>query len=138
MSILKGRDLVVKFNDGLALGTTNNSIQVNTTYEEYYIKDKEGKQREFKEVSGSVSVEGLMVIGSSASSSTKDIGAAELMDIALVGSKVDIAFTLPSAKTPSGVPYSGEAWITDFSAGAPVDGQATYNASFSFDNLEKA
>jgi TP901-1 family phage major tail protein len=128
MSIQKGRAIFVKLSEEVILGATNHSLDISPEYEEYETKDTTGKQRSFKGFTGTVSIEGLM------ETTGTGLGASDVLALATTGEAVDVSIVGIPGKTST--TYTATAWITAFSIGAPVDGNATYNATLTFNDFE--
>lgn len=134
MAIQKGRAIFIQLNEDVVLGATNHTLDISPEYEEYETKDVPGKQRSFKGFTGTASVEGLVVTTPDASG----LGADEVLTMATTGAPVELTVAgVPNLQGDAQMTVkTATAWITAFSLGAPVDGNSTYNATFTFNELK--
>jgi hypothetical protein len=133
MAIQKGRAIFIQLSEDVVLGATNHTLDISPEYEEYETKDVPGKQRSFKGFTGTASVEGLVVTTPDASG----LGADEVLMMATTGTPVELSVCgIPNLQDDQMTVRTATAWITAFSVGAPVDGNATYNATFTFNELK--
>lgn len=133
MAIQKGRAIFIQLSEDVVLGATNHTLDISPEYEEYETKDVAGKQRSFKGFTGTASVEGLVVTTPDASG----LGADEVLMMATTGTPVELSVCgIPNLQDDQMTVRTARAWITAFGLGAPVDGNATYNATFTFNELK--
>jgi hypothetical protein len=133
MAIQKGRAIFIQLSEDVVLGATNHTLDISPEYEEYETKDVPGKQRSFKGFTGTASVEGLVVTTPDASG----LGTDEVLMMATTGTPVELSVCgIPNLQDDQMTVRTAAAWITAFSVGAPVDGNATYNATFTFNELK--
>lgn len=129
MAIIKGRDIVATINGKDQYHAKSHQLSVDINFEEWQTKSTEGKEREFIDVTGTISVDGLVC---TSESNNTEMDTAALLDTALEGKSIEVACVIGAATYKA-----TKAWITNFSATGPDDSTGTYTAQIAFNGLTK-
>ena len=123
----KGDDIFMKLDGKPTLHATSHTINLSGNYEEYQTKTTKVKKKVLIDVTGTISVEGLVYVGAS----TDELSVDALLDMFLEQDAFELI-----------VSYGGKLYkalepvIKDFQSTAPVAQNATYSASIEFSGLE--
>lgn len=122
--VIQGEDIILLVDDKTTLHATTHTLKVDLELKELRTKDTNGKEKSPGDISWSVDGDGLVVIDDE----IEDTHTAEdVLGIVLAKKIVDVVIKSP--KTGVLKTYTGKAFITSFSLGAPAGDNATYSYS---------
>jgi len=122
--VIQGEDIILLVDNKTTLHATTHSLKVDLELKELRTKDTNGKEKSPGDISWSVDGDGLVVIDPGvASAHTPE----DVLGIVLSKKLVDVIVKSPLAGLTK--KYTGKAYITSFSLGAPAGDNATYSYS---------
>ena len=122
--VIQGEDIVLLVDNKTTLHATTHNLKVDLELKELRTKDTNGKEKSPGDISWSVDGDGLVVVdpGITAAHTPEDV-----LGIVLNKKLVDVIIKSPLAGLTK--KYTGKAYITSFSLGAPAGDNATYSYS---------
>ena len=122
--VVQGEDIILLVDEKTTLHATTHTLKVDLELKELRTKDTNGKEKAPGDISWSVDGDGLVVVDDSIENAhTPD----NVLGIVLSKKLVDVVIKSPLAGLAKN--YTGKAFITSFSLGAPAGDNATYNYS---------
>ena len=122
--VIQGEDIILLVDNKTTLHATTHNLKVDLELKELRTKDTNGKEKSPGDISWSVDGDGLVVVDDSitATHSSEDV-----LAIVLNKKLVDVVIKSPLGGLTKR--YTGKAYITSFSLGAPAGDNATYSYS---------
>ena len=122
--VIQGEDIVLLVDNKTTLHATTHSLKVDLELKELRTKDTNGKEKSPGDISWSVDGDGLVVIDDAITDAHTP---EDVLGIVLSKKMIDVVVKSPLAGLTKH--YTGKAFITSFSLGAPAGDNATYNYS---------
>lgn len=122
--VIQGEDIILLVDEKTTLHATTHTLKVDLELKDLRTKDTNGKEKAPGDISWSVDGDGLVVVDESIENSHT---AEDVLGIVLAKKLVDIVVKSPLAGLTKH--YTGKAFITSFSLGAPAGDNATYSYS---------
>lgn len=122
--VIQGEDIILLVDDKTTLHATTHTLKVDLELKELRTKDTNGKEKSPGDISWSVDGDGLVVIDESVENTHTP---EDVLGIVLSKKLVDVVVRSPLAGLTKN--YTGKAYITSFSLGAPAGDNATYSYS---------
>ena len=122
--VIQGEDIVLLVDNRTTLHATTHSLKVDLELKELRTKDTNGKEKSPGDISRSVDGDGLVVIDDAITDAHTP---EDVLGIVLSKKMIDVVVKSPLAGLTKH--YTGKAFITSFSLGAPAGDNATYNYS---------
>ena len=122
--VIQGEDIVLLVDNKTTLHATTHSLKVDLELKELRTKDTNGKEKSPGDISWSVDGDGLVVIDDVITDAHTP---EDVLGIVLSKKMIDVVVKSPLAGLTKH--YTGKAFITSFSLGAPAGDNATYNYS---------
>ena len=122
--VIQGEDIILLVDNKTTLHATTHNLKVDLELKELRTKDTNGKEKSPGDVSWSVDGDGLVVVDDSV---TNAHSSEDVLAIVLNKKLVDVIIRSPLSGLSK--KYTGKAYITSFSLGAPAGDNATYSYS---------
>lgn len=122
--VIQGEDIILLVDEKTTLHATTHTLKVDLELKELRTKDTNGKEKSPGDISWSVDGDGLVVIDDSVENAHTS---EDILGIVLSKKIVDVVIKSPMAGLTK--TYSGKAFITSFSLGAPAGDNVTYSYS---------
>lgn len=122
--VIQGEDIIILVDEKTTLHATTHTLKVDLELKELRTKDTNGKEKAPGDISWSVDGDGLVVIDESIENSHTP---EDVLGIVLSKKIVDVVIKSPVSGLTKN--YTGKAFITTFSLGAPAGDNATYSYS---------
>ena len=122
--VIQGEDIILLVAEKTTLHATTHTLKVALELKELRTKDTNGKEKAPGDISWSVDGDGLVVIDESIQNTHTP---EDVLGIVLSKKLVDVVIKSPL--TGLSKLYTGKAYITTFSLGAPAGDNATYSYS---------
>ncbi|MEI3541163.1 MAG: phage tail tube protein [Alistipes onderdonkii] len=122
--VIQGEDIILLVDEKTTLHATTHTLKVDLELKELRTKDTNGKEKAPGDISWSVDGDGLVVIDESIQNTHTP---EDVLGIVLSKKLVDVVIKSPL--TGLSKLYTGKAYITTFSLGAPAGDNATYSYS---------
>lgn len=113
--VIQGEDIILLVDEKTTLHATTHTLKVDLELKELRTKDTNGKEKSPGDISWSVDGDGLVVIDDSVENAHTS---EDILGIVLSKKIVDVVIKSPMAGLTK--TYSGKAFITSFSLGAPA------------------
>ncbi|MFR9495574.1 MAG: phage tail tube protein [Rikenellaceae bacterium] len=122
--VIQGEDIILLVDEKTTLHATTHTLKVDLELKELRTKDTNGKEKSPGDISWSVDGDGLVVVDPDiANAHTSE----DVLGLVLSKKLVDVVVKSPLGGLTK--TYSGKAYITSFSLGAPAGDNTTYNYS---------
>lgn len=122
--VIQGEDIILLVDEKTTLHATTHTLKVDLELKELRTKDTNGKEKAPGDISWSVDGDGLVVIDDSIENAHTP---EDVLGIVLSKKIVDVVIKSPVSGLTKN--YTGKAFITTFSLGAPAGDNATYSYS---------
>ncbi|WP_288237014.1 phage tail tube protein [uncultured Alistipes sp.] len=122
--VIQGEDIILLVDEKTTLHATTHTLKVDLELKELRTKDTNGKEKASGDISWSVDGDGLVVIDESIQNAHTP---EDVLGIVLSKKIVDVVIKSPVTGLTKN--YTGKAFITTFSLGAPAGDNATYSYS---------
>lgn len=122
--VIQGEDIILLVDEKTTLHATTHTLKVDLELKELRTKDTNGKEKAPGDISWSVDGDGLVVIDESIQNAHTP---EDVLGIVLSKKIVDVVIKSPVSGLTKN--YTGKAFITTFSLGAPAGDNATYSYS---------
>lgn len=122
--VIQGEDIILLVDEKTTLHATTHTLKVDLELKDLRTKDTNGKEKAPGDISWSVDGDGLVVIDESVQNAHTP---EDVLGIVLSKKIVDVVIKSPISGLTKN--YTGKAFITTFSLGAPAGDNATYSYS---------
>lgn len=122
--VVQGEDIILLVDKKTTLHATTHTLKVDLELKDLRTKDTNGKEKAPGDISWSVDGDGLVVIDESIENAHTP---EDVLGIVLSKKIVDVVIKSPVSGLTKN--YTGKAFITTFSLGAPAGDNATYSYS---------
>lgn len=122
--VIQGEDIILLVDEKTTLHATTHTLKVDLELKELRTKDTNGKEKAPGDISWSVDGDGLVVIDESIENAHTP---EDVLGIVLSKKIIDVVIKSPVSGLTKN--YTGKAFITTFSLGAPAGDNATYSYS---------
>lgn len=122
--VIQGEDIILLVDNKTTLHATTHNLKVDLELKELRTKDTNGKEKSPGDISWTVDGDGLVVVDDSV---TNAHSSEDVLGIVLDKKLVDVIIRSPLSGLVK--KYTGKAYITSFSLGAPAGDNATYSYS---------
>ena len=122
--VIQGEDIILLVDEKTTLHATTHTLKVDLELKELRTKDTNGREKAPGDISWSVDGDGLVVIDDSIENTHTP---EDVLGIVLSKKIVDVVIKSPVSGLTKN--YTGKAFITTFSLGAPAGDNATYSYS---------
>ena len=122
--VIQGDDIILLVDEKTTLHATTHTLKVDLELKELRTKDTNGKEKAPGDISWSVDGDGLVVIDESIQNAHTP---EDVLGIVLAKKLVDVVIKSPLMGLTKH--YTGKAYITTFSLGAPAGDNTTYSYS---------